>query len=371
MSNKTTSNENSSSPGATFTPADFGKQLRDCRQAAGYSIEQVSLLTRISIPFIEALEAGNVAELPADVFARGFIRNMCKAYGADSKQFVADYERALHPPVVEAAEEPAAPVSPKKAAAVGAPPNPAKPKKVKAEKKVAAPKPAPVPKADIDPAASKPMLNRMQQVALVAGVLIIGVWFWARQQVDQPNVEEIVAESPATQTEDLPAVVGSTPLPGSEETVASEEQLPAVDAPAEEVVAVPPPIEEAPVAAVQPPVPAVTPVQPPVQEPATVVLEAEKPAAGAPAGNGEQVIEIVVTRPVMLRMSIDGKSAVSQELQPQTYTYKFTDNAELLVFNAAAVSVSFNGRSLGSLGSEGRRRRLSFAAAPDKDKAKL
>lgn len=51
-----------------------------------------------------------------------------------------------------------------------------------------------------------------------------------------------------------------------------------------------------------------------------------------------------------------------KELKPDSYQFKFKQTADIMIYNAAAVDVRFNGRSLGSLGTAGRIRRLSFSA---------
>ncbi len=349
---KTDTNVSGDAP-VPYGVVDFGQQLKACREQAGYSAEQVALLTRISIPYIYALEAGKMADLPADVFVRGFIRNVCRAYGVDSVKFIADFERALQPPPVVVEPE----------ATVAAP-------------SVAAP--TIKDKDDSGAAVIRSRLSRMQQIALIVGVAVIGVWFWARQQDDQSRVEEMVAETPASATADIPEVTASTPLPDAatetadtttttdtavinaeNASAASELAAELVEAENLAIIADVTQPREAPK-----PAPA-EPVEPPVAAAPPVVAVAEA------AGDGEQVVEIVVKTPVRVRVKLDKQGVETHELEPRTYTYKFQDHAELLIFNAAAVGVSFNGRPLGSLGSNGRVRRLSFAAAPEKTKANL
>jgi cytoskeletal protein RodZ len=57
--------------------------LKDLRESSGYTIQRAAVATRIARPFIEALEDDQPQKLPASVFGRGFIRNLCKVYGAD------------------------------------------------------------------------------------------------------------------------------------------------------------------------------------------------------------------------------------------------------------------------------------------------
>jgi hypothetical protein len=61
-------------------------------------------------------------------------------------------------------------------------------------------------------------------------------------------------------------------------------------------------------------------------------------------------------------MNLDNGTWDTKNLDVGTYKYEFVDTAELLVFDASAVDIRFNGKSLGNLGTKGRVRRLSFAA---------
>lgn len=58
-----------------------GAYLRELRERRGISLDEVSRLTRVPSRYLEALEASRLAELPAPVFVRGFIRAYCQALG--------------------------------------------------------------------------------------------------------------------------------------------------------------------------------------------------------------------------------------------------------------------------------------------------
>jgi cytoskeletal protein RodZ len=75
---------------------------------------------------------------------------------------------------------------------------------------------------------------------------------------------------------------------------------------------------------------------------------------------GKQVIEITAKEDVKIRAFIDGQTVDVDTLTPATHSYSFETNAEFFIYDAAAVDVSFNGRDLGSLGSKGKLRRLTF-----------
>ena len=76
----------------------------------------------------------------------------------------------------------------------------------------------------------------------------------------------------------------------------------------------------------------------------------------------EQVIEINVLNAVEMRLTLDGKKQEDTWFKPDTYRFTFNNLAELYLLDASEVDVIYNGRSLGVLGSKGRKRRIYFQA---------
>lgn len=71
----------------------LGKQLKAVRRTAGLSLDSVSQATKIRKQFIKALEDGNYDELPADVYARGFMENYAKFLGFPTDELLLQYKR--------------------------------------------------------------------------------------------------------------------------------------------------------------------------------------------------------------------------------------------------------------------------------------
>jgi cytoskeleton protein RodZ len=69
--------------------ASTGSLLRELREQRGVSLEEVARSTRINPRFLAALEADDLAALPAGPFAKGFIRAYCEALGASSDVILA------------------------------------------------------------------------------------------------------------------------------------------------------------------------------------------------------------------------------------------------------------------------------------------
>jgi cytoskeleton protein RodZ len=75
-----------------------GALLRQWREAKGLSVDELARGTRIGARFLRALEEGRLADLPAPVFVRGFIRAYCAAVGASPSAPLERYEAQVGPP---------------------------------------------------------------------------------------------------------------------------------------------------------------------------------------------------------------------------------------------------------------------------------
>lgn len=83
-------------PAADPTPdqATAGAALRSARETAGLTVEDVAARTRIRATLVRDLEADRFASSGAPVYARGHIRSICSAVGADPAPVVALFDRA-------------------------------------------------------------------------------------------------------------------------------------------------------------------------------------------------------------------------------------------------------------------------------------
>lgn len=61
----------------------IGEFFRQVRETKGLTIDDVASKTRIRTDFVKALEDGNFAQLPDQVFARGFVRSYARSLGLD------------------------------------------------------------------------------------------------------------------------------------------------------------------------------------------------------------------------------------------------------------------------------------------------
>jgi cytoskeletal protein RodZ len=91
----------------------IGDALADARRQAGLTITQVSQRTCIRETIIRGIEHSDFSACGGDFYARGHIRSVARAVGADDEELIREYD-ALHgaPQAIRAADvfEPATPI---------------------------------------------------------------------------------------------------------------------------------------------------------------------------------------------------------------------------------------------------------------------
>ena len=104
---------------------EFGKTLRDAREAKGYTTSQVADTTHLKPSVVEGLENEDFSMIAAPIYGRGFVKLYCEAVGLEAKPLVDEFmaivngdrevairERPISdetPPAEESAPAPAAP----------------------------------------------------------------------------------------------------------------------------------------------------------------------------------------------------------------------------------------------------------------------
>lgn len=74
-------------------PVSVGERLREAREAAGLSLEDIATSTRIPTRHLESLETGDFSRLPAPTYTVGFAKNYAAAVGLDRAE-IGDQLRA-------------------------------------------------------------------------------------------------------------------------------------------------------------------------------------------------------------------------------------------------------------------------------------
>jgi transcriptional regulator with XRE-family HTH domain len=85
--------------------ASIGEQLRLAREARGIGLREICDQTRISVHYLEAIEADDYKRLPGGVFNRSFIKAYAKCVGYDEREAIEGYTRYLREHGDEVADE--------------------------------------------------------------------------------------------------------------------------------------------------------------------------------------------------------------------------------------------------------------------------
>src|SRR5215218_1646677 len=69
---------------------EIGSTLQEARTRQGLELQDAAEATRIRLKFLAALEGERFGELPAEVYARAFLRTYAEYLGLDSELYVAE-----------------------------------------------------------------------------------------------------------------------------------------------------------------------------------------------------------------------------------------------------------------------------------------
>jgi len=307
----------------------FGINLRDKREESGISIISLSQSTRISVPFITALEAGDFVKLPGYVFGRGFVRNICKITETDESFLLQEFsdcwegERPLSDIVTTRKNES------HKWEEVKSSINSVKFKSFNLPK---------IPKFSLR--------DRAIVGSVVAAVITIGLIFVATENL--PNVKSITAKLPSLSPSNTekPLKIAATEVQKPLEDSTSNLDSSTSESSEVKSIAVNSTTKEA---------------SQENSETSDDIVE-NITSTETKSITKQQGIEILVKEAVRIKIQIDQQNNITKELTPDTYKYSFDDVARLLIFDASAVEIKFNGKDIGNLGKKGRVRRISFKA---------
>src|SRR5580700_11357964 len=91
----------------------IGESLAEARHRAGLSVYEVSRQTRVREPIIRGIENDDYSACGGDFYARGHIRLIARAVGADPEPLIREYDQTQGAPrAISAADvfEPATPI---------------------------------------------------------------------------------------------------------------------------------------------------------------------------------------------------------------------------------------------------------------------
>jgi cytoskeleton protein RodZ len=75
--------------------SSIGEQLRLAREERGIGLREICDQTRISVHYLEAIEANDYKRLPGGVFNRSFIKAYARCVGYDEREAIEGYTRYL------------------------------------------------------------------------------------------------------------------------------------------------------------------------------------------------------------------------------------------------------------------------------------
>lgn len=75
---------------------EFGKSLREAREAKGYTVAQVAETTHMLTAIIEGLEHEDFSKIAAPIYGRGFVKLYCAAVGLEAKPFVDEFMEIMN-----------------------------------------------------------------------------------------------------------------------------------------------------------------------------------------------------------------------------------------------------------------------------------
>jgi transcriptional regulator with XRE-family HTH domain len=97
-------------------PSDLALRMRQARETLGISLIEAERITKIRRKYLEAIEAGDFAQLPDGPPSRGFIKNYARFLGLDSERSLNDFEAEVGVPVLQLTD-PVPPMPPRTRAA--------------------------------------------------------------------------------------------------------------------------------------------------------------------------------------------------------------------------------------------------------------
>ena len=310
---------------------EIGKTLSEQRVRKGLTIQDVEGVTKISQSFVDDIEQGRFDRLPGKIFGRGFIKNICTLLEIDPVPVLEKYERSwlLIPEIKENKTSRPFSFFPR-------------------ERKI------------MTSSLSPFRMNRFA-LSLMIPVFIV-LLIMAVRYIAEKRSADITPSSGANLTESAvvpPLAQAPQVTPSAEPNTASNlpervenlsqavlSQLPKEDLKKDKNT------KE-------------VPIKSPLAENKKQELESQKKGEvglGSVVLDNRAVVILNVKEEVKIKHRILPDDYVTTTFTPGVYRFPFEDRVDLLLFDASAVEVSFNNKSLGILGKKGEERKLTFFA---------
>jgi cytoskeleton protein RodZ len=297
--------------------SSIGETLRRERLRRNLGLDQISRELKISTRFLDAIEQERFERLPAGVFAKSFVRQYARYLGLDEDEVVAEVQRILAPPAT--VDDPNAPVVPP-VSDIRVPP-------MEQWQSIGDHR-------GIDWSSSLPSL------ALVVVVMLVCSGVYAFWQHNRRGVTVAQVEPPPAQTI-APQQPSAAPPVSESGAAAPAASAPSQTQPAQTAPAIPAENNSA------------------DREPI-----APKTDPAHPANSHHPVrVELTAEEPVWVLAQADGKYLFSGTLEPnQTRAVEANQILTLRLGDAGGVTITLNGKPIGSLGRKGQVRDIQFTS---------
>lgn len=73
----------------------MSKRLEELRLSSGLALTDISRATGINLRYLSAIEKGDFAVVPGDIYVRGYIREYAKCLGIPYAEAISEYEAYL------------------------------------------------------------------------------------------------------------------------------------------------------------------------------------------------------------------------------------------------------------------------------------
>jgi len=308
----------------------IGETLRRERLRRNLDLQNVSRELKISSKMLEAIEDEKFDRLPGGVFAKAFVRQYARLLGLDEEEMAAEVQRILQP----AAEVPA-----------------------HGEDGHPSVESIPLPKVEAWQSVGERRFQWGSTLPALALVIVVmmgcaGIYsWWQHARHSTPARTTVVTAAPPV----APAI-----QPPAQAAAAQPQPTPVAESPAPQPVAQQPAAEP----------PANKPAQPentaaranPEAQPSNPE-GAPKGEANAVFGSGPVKVEVLANEAVWVMARADGKYLFSGTLDAnQTRTVEANSTILLRIGNAGGVSITLNGKSIGSLGPKGQVRTIQLTS---------
>jgi cytoskeleton protein RodZ len=299
-----------------------GETLRRERLKRNLDIEQISHELKISARFLEAIEKDQYDKLPGGVFAKSFVRQYARMLGLDEDDLTGQLQGVIAPPpdITLLAEKP----------------------------KPASVAPIQVPKVEEWETVGDRGFRwsgSLSAAVMVVVVMLVCSAVYAWLQRPKSTVATPSTTAPVQAAAASPPVQAPPPAP-----VQAAEQKPAETNSPQTAAVVSKPVEN----------------KPAESKPAENKPVEPKPTASAPAvPNPEATVHVQITadEPVWVLARADGKYAFSATLSAgDTRMVEGVKDVVIRLGNAGGVTISLNGKPIGTVGPKGQTRTLQLTS---------